>query len=1395
MSFSYDGGETGLTVVIPATQLQNLDDQAVSDLTLTDGDNDGIYTAQYTIDNANSVSDGAKVLSATVTDGANNTYNPQVTVTLDNTPPVFVSLVSLDPDVIYANGETILLRATFDASGYTVTCDFSTIDSAYVSSAESIQDNGDGTYLIRYTLSEGNPRPNGNYTVQASATDGVGLTANGTIDLYLDNTGPVVSNLALADADDILNADDVITATVTDNDANIQGAEFFVDVIGEPGDGIPMTATDGNYDSQTESVTAALSIAGLSEGQHTLYVRGQDVTGKWGQVLSILFVVDRVAPLISSVAVHYPEDQTAARNGQNVTITAQILEVTTQLDPVTILLRSADVDANSAAGYVMVDDGTGGDAVAGDGIYTGTLTVTSDSTGSFAFTIDASDIVPNNRQISGSVVLDNTAPVFVSLVCLDPDTIYTNGETILLRATFDAAGYTVTCDFGAIDSAYVSGAEHVEDNGDGTYTIRYTLSEGNSRSNGSYTVIAVATDGVGLTASGTIDLYLDNTGPVVSNLALADADDILNADDVITATVTDNDANIQGAEFFIDVIGSPGEGTSMAATDGSFDSRIEDVTAVLSIANLSEGQHTLYVRGQDVTGKWGQVTSLIFIVDRLPPTIESVLVVYPNNQVAARQGQNIIISALIKEATTQLDSASIRLRAAEVDSNSSGGYVMVDDGTGGDAVAGDGIYTAVLNVTSDSTGSLGFTITASDIVPNTGQVRGSVVLDNTPPVFVSLLCLDPDMIYRNGETILLQAIFDTPNYTVTCDFIAIDDTYVEDSEDVENNGNSTYTIRYTISETNQKLNGSYTITATATDSVGLTATGTIVLQLVNTGPVVLNLELDDADDILNTDDVITATVTDNDANILRAEFYVDVIGIPGEGSPMAPVDGSFNSRSEAVTAVLPITYLSEGQHTLYVRGQNVSGEWGRLTTLIFIVDRVPPTIETVEIRYPEGQHAAKRGQPVVISALIKEATTRLDSMTILLKAVAVDVNSQSGYVMVDDGSFGDRIPGDGIFTATLTVTSGNTGFFGFTIEASDIVPNHHQIGGSILLDNMVPLMTVAFFPIPDNGEVYVDEIRVVCSYYDLPDSGEVRRIELVVTNTQNNDVNTSPIIIPTDEDKNFSRIVQLVPGENTITVTITDFAGNVTIDTSVLTYLHPVFTQDVDMGGGIVRSSDSTEVDIPSNALLSSQTITISVVSTKDLPGPMGNVKLIEVAHAFGPDGLVFHRPVTVTLTYNDAHLDIDQDGVSDFQEAELDVFFLDGNVWIKTKADARDMNNNTVTFTTNHFSVYALGNAEAPDDFRIYWTKNPFNPAEGTTAVMELTEPGRISLKVYDLSGDMIRTISDNESVDGTTSRRWDGLNDFDRFVGSGIYIYIFEYIDENGGKRLVRKPIGVVK
>ncbi len=65
----------------------------------------------------------------------------------------------------------------------------------------------------------------------------------------------------------------------------------------------------------------------------------------------------------------------------------------------------------------------------------------------------------------------------------------------------------------------------------------------------------------------------------------------------------------------------------------------------------------------------------------------------------------------------------------------------------------------------------------------------------------------------------------------------------------------------------------------------------------------------------------------------------------------------------------------------------------------------------------------------------------------------------------------------------------------------------------------------------------------------------------------------------------------------------------------------------------------------------------------------------------------------------------------------------------------------------------------------------NPFNPS--TTFRYGLSEPGQVSLRVYNMLGQLVRTIVDEQQLEGYHEAVWNGRNEVGGTVASGIYIY----------------------
>jgi hypothetical protein len=65
----------------------------------------------------------------------------------------------------------------------------------------------------------------------------------------------------------------------------------------------------------------------------------------------------------------------------------------------------------------------------------------------------------------------------------------------------------------------------------------------------------------------------------------------------------------------------------------------------------------------------------------------------------------------------------------------------------------------------------------------------------------------------------------------------------------------------------------------------------------------------------------------------------------------------------------------------------------------------------------------------------------------------------------------------------------------------------------------------------------------------------------------------------------------------------------------------------------------------------------------------------------------------------------------------------------------------------------------------------NPFNPQ--TTIAFTLKDRGAMTLKVYNVNGQLVRTLIDGVRAAGPDTKVWDGHNDAGQSVSSGVYFY----------------------
>ena len=77
-----------------------------------------------------------------------------------------------------------------------------------------------------------------------------------------------------------------------------------------------------------------------------------------------------------------------------------------------------------------------------------------------------------------------------------------------------------------------------------------------------------------------------------------------------------------------------------------------------------------------------------------------------------------------------------------------------------------------------------------------------------------------------------------------------------------------------------------------------------------------------------------------------------------------------------------------------------------------------------------------------------------------------------------------------------------------------------------------------------------------------------------------------------------------------------------------------------------------------------------------------------------------------------------------------------------------------------------------APAAFALHQNyPNPFNPT--TTIAFNVARPGHITLEIFNMNGQKVATLVDEEKATGEYSVRWQAQNDFGRPLSSGVYFY----------------------
>ena len=167
--------------------------------------------------------------------------------------------------------------------------------------------------------------------------------------------------------------------------------------------------------------------------------------------------------------------------------------------------------------------------------------------------------------------------------------------------------------------------------------------------------------------------------------------------------------------------------------------------------------------------------------------------------------------------------------------------------------------------------------------------------------------------------------------------------------------------------------------------------------------------------------------------------------------------------------------------------------------------------------------------------------------------------------------------------------------------------------------------------------------------------------------------------------------------------------------------------------------------------------------------------------YGWGMGMMRFNNNVNFNFHYN-RHI-FDSIGIS-HNDLMLKYWNEPDSTWNMVSDYSINENNNTISFSTNSVnSYYGLffastitdigeDNSLTPDKFALSQNyPNPFNPI--TNIKFSIPIQSHVTLKIFNIMGQEIKTLTDRNYSPGVYEFKWDGTNNKNISVASGLYIY----------------------
>ena len=931
------------------------------------------------------LSDGSVTVTASVTDAAGNTGTGTHNVTVDTgLPSVSFNAIS-DDNVLNAveKGQDLRVSGTSAnlAEGTVVAVTLNGKNYTATTAA-------DGTWSLTVPAADLAGLGEANYTLSASATNGVGNSVSNTANLLVDTALPTVTINTVA-GDNVINAAEVAAGqTLSGKVANAEAGNTVTVTIG----GNTYTATvqsDLTWSVNVpETVLTALGNGDLTVSATVTNGHGNTGTGERE------IVIDASLPGLRVDTVAGDDVINSIEHTQNLIVsgTSDGLAAGTTL--------TVTVNGKTYAASVLADGSWSAAIPAAD--------VAAFAAGTVTVTVAGQSAAGNPVTISHDVTVD-LAAVAISIDAIATDDVINAAEKgadlVLSGSTSNVEeNQTVTVTFGG--KTYTAKVD-----ADGHWTATVPSADLAGLKDGDASVQVSVTNAHGNSATAGREYSVDATAPTVTIDTVA-GDNVINGSEAAAGVAISGTTTAEAGQTVTVTLGGKSY-TAQVQQGGVWSVNVpgSDLTA------LADSGYTVQVSVSDAAGNPGSAGKTITL-DTTPPTVSFNVVAGDDVINSVEHGQAQIVSGSATGANVG-DKLIITIGSHQ--------YTTTVDASGNWSV---GVPASVISALTDGTVTLSATIT--DSAGNSSTQTHDVVV-NTASVALTVNTVSGDDVINAAEAGSSLVINGSSAQFASGTQVTVTLNGKTYTATIQSDG--TWTTTVPAADVGALADGArYQVSVSAQDSAGNSASATHGISVDTTAPVV-SIGTLSVDDMLNAAEAQQPLTVHGSSSAEAGQTVTVTLG----GKTYTALVGSDGTWTLDVPAA-DLATLSQGALTVTASVNDKAGNSGQ-TTHTLTVDTVAPTVTISTVADDDIVNNAEQ----LAGQTIRGTTTAEQGQT-----VTVSFNGHSYQATVGaDGSWSVFVPGrdflglsDGEYTITASVSdrAGNPGSATHDVTLNGDVP-------------------------------------------------------------------------------------------------------------------------------------------------------------------------------------------------------------------------------------------------------------------------------------------------------------------------------------------------------------------